>query len=205
MNAKFGYNYQVSQADTIGFSYMYSRIRYSNFPQSIDSHVAQVSYGRRVTGRRSISRSVKPVDTTDVNERLASMQQEILSRTRLEPIIRQYGLYASEINNISMEDLVEHLQKAIEVTPVQPMAETRTSNLPGFFVNVTLDNARTAQQICTAVTSMFIEENLKLRQEHSEDTTQFLSQQLTDAKANLDAQDAVGGVQKPVSRRASGQ
>ena len=88
-----------------------------------------------------------------------------------------------------MEDLVEQLQKAIEVTPVQPMAETKADNLPGFFVNVTLDNARTAQQVCTAVTSMFIEENLKLRQEHSEDTTQFLSQQLADAKANLDAQD----------------
>ena len=37
---------------------------------------------------------------------------------------------------------------------------------------------------------MFIEENLRRRQEHSEDTTQFLSQQLADAKANLDEQDA---------------
>lgn len=133
---------------------------------------------------------VQPVDTTDINERLASMQQQILSRSRLEPIIRQYGLYASDINSVPMEDLVEKLQKAIEVTPVQPMAETRADNLPGFFVNVTLDTARTAQQVCTAVTSMFIEENLKLRQEHSEDTTQFLSQQLADAKASLDAQDA---------------
>ena len=41
---------------------------------------------------------VKPVDTTDINERLASMQQQILSRTRLEPIIRQYGLFQSDIN-----------------------------------------------------------------------------------------------------------
>ena len=40
---------------------------------------------------------VKPVDTTDINERLASMQQQILSRTRLEPIIRQYGLFQSDI------------------------------------------------------------------------------------------------------------
>src|ERR1700674_3726466 len=36
---------------------------------------------------------VKSVDTTDTNQRLASMQQQILSRTRLEPIIRQYGVY----------------------------------------------------------------------------------------------------------------
>jgi polysaccharide chain length determinant protein (PEP-CTERM system associated) len=133
---------------------------------------------------------VKPVDTTDINERLASMQQEILSRTRLEPLIHQYGLFQSDINKVPIDDLVARLQKAIEVTPVLPMAETRASNLPGFFVNVTLDDGRTAQEICTTVTSMFIAENLRRRQTQSEDTTQFLSQQLTEAKANLDAQDA---------------
>jgi uncharacterized protein involved in exopolysaccharide biosynthesis len=92
---------------------------------------------------------VKPVDTTDINERLASMQQEILSRTRLEPLIHQYGLFPSDINKVPIDDLVARLQKAIEVTPVLPMAETRASNLPGFFVNVTLDDGRTAQEICT--------------------------------------------------------
>jgi polysaccharide chain length determinant protein (PEP-CTERM system associated) len=70
------------------------------------------------------------------------------------------------------------------------MAETQSHQLPGFYVNVTMGNARTAQQICTAVTSMFIEENLRLRQQHSEDTTQFLVSQLAEAKANLDEQDA---------------
>ena len=85
-----------------------------------------------------------------------------------------------------MDDLVGRLQKAIEVTPVQPMAETRASNLPGFFVNVTLDNPRNAQQVCTAVTSMFIEQSLSACASNTaEDTTQFLSQQLADAKAKL--------------------
>ncbi len=37
---------------------------------------------------------------------------------------------------------------------------------------------------------MFIEQSLSVRQQHSEDTTQFLSQQLADAKAKLDEQDA---------------
>ena len=68
---------------------------------------------------------VKPVDTTDISQRLASMQQQILSRSRLEPIIRQFGLYSKDVNRASMDSLVARLQKAIEVTPVQPMAETR--------------------------------------------------------------------------------
>jgi polysaccharide chain length determinant protein (PEP-CTERM system associated) len=133
---------------------------------------------------------VKSIDTADISQRLSSMQQQILSRSRLEPIIRQYGLYSSDTNKGSMDDLVARLQKAIEVTPVMPMAETRAKELPGFTVAVTMDTARSAQEVCTAVTSMFIEENLKSRQQHSEQTTQFLSTQLVDAKAALDDQDA---------------
>ncbi len=133
---------------------------------------------------------VAPVDNTGISERLASMQQQILSRARLEPIIRQLGLFPKDLNRVPMDDLVGRLQKAIEVSAVQPMAETQASSLPGFFVSVTLDNPRTAQQVCTAVTSLFIEENLQLRQEHSEDTTEFLTQQLNDAKTKLDDQDA---------------
>ena len=132
---------------------------------------------------------VKPVDTTDISQRLASMQQQILSRSRLEPIIRQFGLFPKDANRVSIDELVGRLQKAIEVTPVQPMAETRAVNLPGFFVNVKLDNPRNAQQVCTAITSMFIEQSLSVRQQHSEDTTQFLSQQLAEAKEQLDQQD----------------
>src|ERR1700746_665218 len=133
---------------------------------------------------------VASLDTEDLAQRLSSMQQQILSRSRLEPIINQFGLYSNDTNKVPMEDLVERLQKAIEVTPVLPMAQTQSRQLPGFYVNVTLGNARTAQQVCTAVTSMFIEENLRLRQQHSEDTTQFLVQQLAEAKTNLDEQDA---------------
>lgn len=133
---------------------------------------------------------VKPVVTADANQRMASMQEEILSRTRLEPVIQQFGLYRTEIGQVSMEELVARLRKAIMVTPIQPMAETRSEGLPGFNVSVTFDDPRLAQQICSTITSMFMEENLKLRQQQAEQTTQFLAKQLDDAKGKLDEQDA---------------
>jgi protein tyrosine kinase modulator len=136
------------------------------------------------------SKIVEPLDTINISERLASMKQQILSRTRLEPIIRQFGLYSDDVNRVSMDILVGRLQQAIEVTPVEPMAETRANNLPGFFVNVTFSDPRLAQQVCTAITSLFIEENLRVSQQNSKVTTDFLSQQLNDAKKNLDDQDA---------------
>jgi protein tyrosine kinase modulator len=133
---------------------------------------------------------VKSVVPDDTNQRLAAMKQEILSRTRLEPVIKQFGLYANDINRVPMEDLVDRLRKAIIVTPIQPMAETRSQGLPGFTISVDYPDARVAQQICSTITSMFMEENLQVRQQRAEQTTQFLARQLDDAKAKLDAQDA---------------
>ncbi len=139
----------------------------------------------------SVPTSIVPdMETVGINQRLATMQQEILSRTRLEPVIRQFGLFSGDINNASMDDLVARLQKAIDITPVEPMAETGPQDLPGFTVSVTLDNPRTAQAVCTAITSMFIERSISVQTQHAEQTTQFLNQQLADAKTNLDAQDA---------------
>jgi len=140
--------------------------------------------------RPTVSKDIVPtVDTTDINQRLASMQQQILSRTRLEPIIRQFGVYPKDIDRVSMEELVARLQKAIEVNPIRPLEEMRARDLPGFYVAVTMDNPHTAQEVCTAVTSMFIEENLRLQQAHSEDTKEFVVQHLAEAKARLDEQD----------------
>src|ERR1700739_4724690 len=49
---------------------------------------------------------VQSLDTEDLSQRLSSMQQQILSRSRLEPIITQFGLYSSEVNKIPLEALV---------------------------------------------------------------------------------------------------
>jgi polysaccharide chain length determinant protein (PEP-CTERM system associated) len=133
---------------------------------------------------------VKAVVSEGTNERLATMQQEILSRTRLEPIIQQFGLYRDDVNRVPMEDLVTRLRNTVGVTPIQPMAETRSQGLPGFNVSVTFQDPRLAQQICSTITSMFMEENLQLRQRQAEQTTQFLAKQLGDAKTKLDEQDA---------------
>src|SRR5277367_3301213 len=49
---------------------------------------------------------VKSIDTVEIGQRLASMQQQILSRSRLEPIIRQYGLYQADARKATTDDLV---------------------------------------------------------------------------------------------------
>jgi polysaccharide chain length determinant protein (PEP-CTERM system associated) len=133
---------------------------------------------------------VKPVVTEDLNHRLASMKEQILSRTRLQPIIEKFGLYAGVRGQVHIEDLVERLRTAVEIKPLEPTPGTQSRQLPGFYVDVTFDSPQIAQQICTEITSMFLEQNARERKQQANETTSFLSKQLEEAKKNLDGQDA---------------
>jgi polysaccharide chain length determinant protein (PEP-CTERM system associated) len=127
---------------------------------------------------------VKPVVTEDLNLRLSSMKEQILSRSRLEPIIERFNLFAG--NNASMDDRVDATRRAILITPIVSGA----SKMPGFYISFRAQNARTAQQVCAEITSLFLTESLHAREQSAEGTTAFLSQQVTDAKRALDEQDA---------------
>jgi len=133
---------------------------------------------------------VKTVVSEDINQRLASMQQQILSRSRLEPVIEKFGLYRTGGAQVSMEEQVERIRKTITITPLEAMAESRSQRLPGFMIAVTMDDPKLAQQICTTITSMFMEQNIQLRTGQAEQTTDFIIKQLADAKTRLDDQDA---------------
>jgi polysaccharide chain length determinant protein (PEP-CTERM system associated) len=127
---------------------------------------------------------VKPVVEENLGARLASMKEQILSRSRIEPIIEKFNLFAG--GQATMDDRVEMTQKAIGVKPI-PSAG---GGMPGFYITFKAQDARTAQQVCGEITSLFVSENLNAREQSAEGTTEFLKQQLADAKRNLDDQDA---------------
>ncbi len=133
---------------------------------------------------------VEPVVTEDLNHRLATMQEQILSRTRLQPIIEKFGLYPNERGSMHIDDLVEKLRSDISIKPVEAMQGTGPHQLPGFYISATFNNPNLAQQICTEITSMFLEQNARQTEQQATRTTNFLGEQLTEAKKKLDEQDA---------------
>jgi polysaccharide chain length determinant protein (PEP-CTERM system associated) len=134
---------------------------------------------------------VTNISPGDMKQRLTSLQEQILSRSRLEGIIAKLGLYPKErTQQASMEPLVDRLRKQISVTPVKPMAESNSTELPGFIVKVTDHSPALAQKICNEIASVFMDENQRVLHEQAKGTTVFLTKQLDDAKAKLDDQDA---------------
>lgn len=129
---------------------------------------------------------VKPVVNEDLDAQLASMKEQILSRSRLEPIIERYGLYSDK--GLTMDQRVADTRKAISVSQIH--SDTGHGGTPGFYVAFDARDPHTAQLVCGEITSLFVTENLNAMQQSAEGTTDFLKQQLSDAKRTLDEQDA---------------
>jgi polysaccharide chain length determinant protein (PEP-CTERM system associated) len=140
-----------------------------------------------VEGQKVATTLVQPAVTEDLNERLLTMKQQILSRSRLEPVMQKFGLYKDELNKSPLEDLIDQMRANIQVDVIRGAKEGSTT---GFYISFTADNPKTAQDVCSEITSLFMQENLKHREESAIGTTDFLSSQLADSKRNLDEQDA---------------
>ena len=134
---------------------------------------------------------VTDISTGDLKQRLTTLQEQILSRSRLEGMITKFGLYPKErAQHASMETLVDRLRKKIVVTPVKPMAESNSTQLPGFIIKVTDRDPALAQKLCNEVAVVFMQENQRVKHEQASGTTVFLDKRVEDAKAKLDDQDA---------------
>jgi polysaccharide chain length determinant protein (PEP-CTERM system associated) len=141
-----------------------------------------------VQAQRVPTEIVQPIIPGEPNDRLASMKEQILSRSRLQPIVERLSLFNDP--NSSLDARVQNLHDAIQVDPLPPMENTTATQLPGFRISVTMNNARIAQQVCMEVTSLFLEEDKKSRASQAEGTITFLDKALEDARNKMNEQDA---------------
>jgi polysaccharide chain length determinant protein (PEP-CTERM system associated) len=129
---------------------------------------------------------VVPVVSSDLQQRLNSITQQILSRTRLEGIITKLDLYAADRAYKTPDDLVERMRRDIEVELVR---STGDKEVTAFNVYYSSRDPHLAQRVTSELTSLFITENLETRQQQAEQTTQFLQSQLDDARKSLSEQE----------------
>jgi succinoglycan biosynthesis transport protein ExoP len=124
---------------------------------------------------------VTPNVNDDLQERMQSITQQILSRTRLLRIIDQFNLYAGPHSQPSPDQKVEIMRKDIGIELVRDARNQITA----FNVSYSSRDPHVAQKITSELTNLFINENLEVRQQQSEDTTQFLEGQLETARKAL--------------------
>lgn len=122
----------------------------------------------------------------DIQHQLDSITQQIMSRTRLLRIIESLGLYAANGKHMSPDDMVEKMRKDIEIE----LSHGDDRKLSAFNIYYASRDPKMAQAATSELANLFITENLEQRQKSSENTTNFLQDQLDQARAKLADQEA---------------
>src|SRR5580765_6117665 len=128
---------------------------------------------------------VTPNVSDDLQQRLQSITQQILSRTRLLHIIENLGLYGSDHAKRSADEKVELMRRDINIELVRDARD----QINAFNISYTAGDPQMTQQVTSELTNLFINENLEVRQRQSEDTTKFLESQLDVARQALTEQE----------------
>ena len=128
---------------------------------------------------------VKPNVNQDLEARLQSITQQVLSRTRLLHIIDELNLYAKDRRRLGLDEVVARMGKDINIEFVNDAQK----QVVAFKINYSANDRAIAQQVTSKLTSLFINENLEVRQQQSEGTTKFLEDQLQTARQNLTEQE----------------
>jgi polysaccharide chain length determinant protein (PEP-CTERM system associated) len=115
------------------------------------------------------------------------MTQEVLSRTRLMGIIDELHLYAKEQGRLAPEEIIDRMRKKIDITPI---TSPDRKDFTAFKIAFTTEDPRIAQEVTSRLTSLFIEENSRTRQDQASNTAGFLSSELERVKEKLADQEA---------------
>src|SRR5712691_3677964 len=129
---------------------------------------------------------IKPVTVDTIEERLISIQQQIFSRTLLQKIIEEFGLYQDELKRKPLEDVIEDMRKDIKVTTID---DRLRRNIQAFTIAYEGNDPQTVMKVTNKLASLFIEENLRVREQLVEGTTKFLEHELLKVKEKLDIQE----------------
>ena len=131
-----------------------------------DTYVSQAVI--RVVHAPLSEKIAPPVLNAQLNDRMAQLANDVLSRASLSALIETHRLYPHDRRRLPMEDLVENIRRDIKLTPVgflpNAMGEPRT-RLSAFRVTFEYPHRIAAQRICHDLTSNFINASIRWRTE----------------------------------------
>jgi polysaccharide chain length determinant protein (PEP-CTERM system associated) len=133
---------------------------------------------------------VQATVTSELETRLHTISQEILSRSRLEALINQFGLYPGLRKQEPTEEIVERMRKDIKLALKTTDTRGRPNATTAFALSYRGPDPQTVALVTNTIASLYIEENLKLRERQATGTADFLTVQRGETRKRLDELEA---------------
>ena len=131
---------------------------------------------------------VKGIGAGNIEERLMMIQQQVMSRALLSKILEEYGLYEGVVKREGLESAIERLRKSIKVETVGTTGP-RKKTVEAVTISFADQDPMTAMKVTAQLASLFIEENLKDREQLVTGVSVFLEQEVQEAKKALETQE----------------
>src|SRR5713226_9123003 len=123
-----------------------------------------------------------------MQDRMNTMLQDVTSRSKLIDMIKKFNLYPSEQAKRPLEDIVEDMRLSVKIEPVESSrAQQQKSVGSAFRIAYQYLNKTDAQKVVQEMVNSFMSQNIVDRRAKSRITTEFLSEEVKGAKANLDS------------------
>jgi polysaccharide chain length determinant protein (PEP-CTERM system associated) len=129
-----------------------------------------------VSPQRVPSEFVQSIVTADVDSRINTISQQILSRTNLEKIVEKFGLFSDQkYSDMFREDMYADLRSRIEV---KVNRGSRRAEADTFAITFKGSDPETVMAVTNDLAGSFINENLKVREAQAVGTSDFLADEL---------------------------
>ena len=119
---------------------------------------------------------IKSTVKTSSEQYITTLSKQVMSRSRLEKIILDMDLYPQQRQSSTMDDVVLHMQKDIEIN----------AGDGSFKITYQGGDPKTVQAVCRRLADIYIQENSDERVRKASDTAEFLQKRMVDSKAKLD-------------------
>ncbi|HLF97404.1 MAG TPA: lipopolysaccharide biosynthesis protein [Methylococcaceae bacterium] len=125
---------------------------------------------------------VRSTITTYATQRLQMINQRVMSRANLEQIIKKFDLYSKERQKLAAEEVIEKMRKDISLDTISAdVIDPRTGHPSTATIAFTLSyegrNPEVVQRVANEITSLYLEENLKVRTQKTAETSDFLREE----------------------------
>ena len=133
--------------------------------------------------------------TSYVEERLQVITQQIMSRPRLLEIINQFNLYPEMRDRFTTEEIVQKLRDAINFEMINTEVMDRRTGRPttatiAFTLAYEGENPSTVQKVANRLASLYLEANMKTREQRASNITTFLERELKNLKTQIDEKES---------------
>jgi polysaccharide biosynthesis transport protein len=126
---------------------------------------------------------VRSTVTSYADERIQVISQQVMTRATLLDLVDRHGLYGKARDRETSEEIIDRMRRDIRLTPISAEVTDRRTGSPvrstiAFTLSYDSEVAANAQKIANELTTLFLNENIKNRQQKAAETTSFLEEEL---------------------------